>query len=411
MFSSARSVRSRSALLGAAVAAALACSVGTAPAALADDMRSKQWYLDAMDADAMWKVSTGKGITVAVLDSGVRSEPELAGRVLEGRDFTGSGGSGKDSDGHGTDMAVTISGSGASGGVKGLAPDAKILSVRVAVKDHEFGGMHRLAEAIRYTADTDARVINISRAGDYPGVKEKQELASAVDYALSKGKLIFAGSGNGGDKGNPVEYPAATPGVVAVGSVGTDGKLSKFSSTGSHVGLAAPGDKIPAHCSDGNGYCEARGTSYATALTSATAALIWSAHPGWTGNQVLRVMMETAGHNGKVPSQYIGYGTVRPAQVLLKGNGNPGPADVNPLLAARGAGAGAGTSTTSPSPADTADKGAGGGDQEKPQAGKAADSGSEDKDSAPWTVIAIIAAAAVLIGGAFAAVRVRNKRA
>ncbi|PKV88292.1 type VII secretion-associated serine protease mycosin [Streptomyces sp. TLI_146] len=407
MFSSARSVRSRSALLGAAVAAALACSVGTAPAALADDMRSKQWYLDAMDADAMWKVSTGRGITVAVIDSGVRSEPELAGRVLEGRDFTGSGGSLKDADGHGTDMAVTISGSGTGGGVKGLAPDAKILSVRAAVGNNEFGAMLTLAKAIRYTAETDARVINISRAGNAPGEREKQELASAVDYALSKGKLIFAGSGNGGDKGNPVEYPAATPGVVAVGSVGTDGKLSKFSSTGSHVGLAAPGDKIPAHCSDGNGYCEARGTSYATALTSATAALIWSAHPNWTGNQVLRVMMETAGHNGKVPSQYIGYGTVRPAQVLLKGNGNPGPADVNPLLAARGGAA----ATTSPSPADTADKGAGGGDQEKPQAGEAADSASEDKDSAPWTVIAIIAAAVVLIGGAVTAVRVRNKRA
>ncbi|MEU1078315.1 MULTISPECIES: type VII secretion-associated serine protease mycosin [unclassified Streptomyces] len=407
MFSSARAARSRPALLGAALAAALACSVGTAPTALADDMRSKQWYLDAMDAEAIWKVSTGKGITVAVVDSGVRSEPELTGRVLEGRDFTGTGGSREDADGHGTDMAVTISGNGASGGVKGLAPDAKILSVRVAVKDHEFGGMETLAKGIRYAADSDARVINVSRAGDFPGATVKQELASAVSYALSKGKLVFAGSGNGGDKGNPVEYPAATPGVVAVGSIGTDGKLSKFSSTGSHVGLAAPGDKIPTHCSDGNGYCEARGTSYATALTSATAALIWSAHPDWTGNQVLRVMMETAGHNGKVPSQYIGYGTVRPAQVLLKGNGNPGPADVNPLLAARGGG----TPTTSPSPADTADKGAGSGDQEKPQAGRAADSASEDKDSAPWTVIAIIAAVVVLIGGAVAAVRVRNKRA
>ncbi|WP_371655040.1 MULTISPECIES: S8 family serine peptidase [unclassified Streptomyces] len=404
MFSSARAVRSRPALLGAALAAVLACSVGTAPTALADDMRPKQWYLDAMDADAIWKVSTGKGITVAVVDSGVRSEPELTGRVLDGRDFTGAGGSLNDADGHGTDMAVTISGSGIGGGVKGLAPDAKVLSVRVAVKDHEFGGMETLAKGIRFAADSDARVINVSRAGDFPGAAAKQVLASAVDYALSKGKLIFAGSGNGGDKGNPIEYPAATPGVVAVGSVGTDGKLSKFSSTGSHVGLAAPGDKIPAHCSDGNGYCEARGTSYATALTSATAALIWSAHPGWTGNQVLRVMMETAGHNGKVPSQYIGYGTVRPAQVLLKGNGNPGPADVNPLLAARGGAA----ATTSPSPADTADKGAGAGGQEAPKAEKA---DGESKDSAPWTVIAIIAAAAVLIGGAFAAVRVRNKRA
>ncbi|MFI1172937.1 S8 family serine peptidase [Streptomyces melanogenes] len=406
MFSSARSVRSRSALLGAAVAAALACSVGTAPTALADDMRSKQWYLDAMDADAVGRVSTGKGVTVAVIDTGVRSEPELTGRVLGGRDFTGSGDGRKDTSGHGTSMAVLIVGSGANGGIKGLAPDAKILPVRSVVGDQDFAGTAITAKAIRYAAESDARIISISLGSDSASEGEKQELASAVTYALGKGKLIFAAAGNTGDKGNRVEYPGATPGVVAVGAVGTDGKVAKFSTTGSHVALAAPGDKIPSHCSDGNGYCETNGTSQATALTSATAALIWSAHPDWTGNQVLRVMMETAGHNGKVPSQYIGYGTVRPAQVLLKGNGNPGPADVNPLLAARG-----GAATTSPSPADTADKGAGSGDQEKPQAGKAADAESEDKDSAPWTVIAIIAAVVVLIGGAVAAVRVRNKRA
>ncbi|WP_329402015.1 S8 family serine peptidase [Streptomyces melanogenes] len=404
MFSSARSVRSRSALLGAAVAAALACSVGTAPTALADDMRSKQWYLDAMDADAVGKVSTGKGITVAVIDTGVRSEPELTGRVLGGHDFTGSGDGRKDTNGHGTSMAVLIVGSGADGGIKGLAPDAKVLPVRSVVTDHDFAGTAITAKAIRYAAESDARIISISLGSDSPSEGEKQELASAVTYALGKGKLIFAAAGNTGDKGNQVEYPGATPGVVAVGAVGTDGKVAKFSTTGSQVALAAPGDKIPSHCSDGNGYCETNGTSQATALTSATAALIWSAHPDWTGNQVLRVMMETAGHNGKVPSQYIGYGTVRPAQVLLKGNGNPGPADVNPLLAARGAG----TPTTSPSPADTADKGAGADGQEKPKAEKA---DGESKDSAPWTVIAIIAAAVVLIGGAVAAVRVRNKRA
>ncbi|MFG2149473.1 type VII secretion-associated serine protease mycosin [Streptomyces sp. NPDC048696] len=404
MFSSARAVRSRSALLGAGVAAALACSVGTAPVALADDMRSKQWYLDAMDADAMWKVSTGKGITVAVIDTGVRSEPELTGRVLDGRDLTASGSARKDTDGHGTSMAVTIVGSGADGGVKGLAPDAKILPIKSATGQNEFGEMLTIAKGIRYAADSDARVINISRVGKSPTDSDKQGLSSAVNYALAKGKLIFAGSGNDGDKGNPIEYPAATPGVVAVGSIGVDGKLSKFSSTGSHLGLAAPGDKIPAHCSDGNGYCEANGTSFATAITSATAALIWSAHPDWTGNQVLRVMMETAGHNGKVPSQYIGYGTVRPAQVLLKGNGDPGPADINPLLAARGGGG----TTTSPSPAA---KGAGDGVQEKPGSGEQRASAGESKDSTPWTAVAIIAAAVVAIGGAVAAVRVRNKRA
>ncbi|WHM36205.1 S8 family serine peptidase [Streptomyces sp. BPTC-684] len=404
MFSSARSVRSRSALLGAAVAAALACSVGTAPTALADDMRSKQWYLDAMDADAMWKVSTGSGVTVAVVDSGVDDTvPELKGRVLPGKNIDQPAKSAReDTNRHGTNMGLLIAGSGAQGGVKGLAPGAKVLPVKAY--ENVLPGLKVVSLGIRAAADTEAKIISVSLGGS-PNGAEDAELKSAVDYALKKGKLIFAAAGN--DELDRIDHPGAYPGVVAVSAIDFKGKVTQWSNHGAGVGLAAPGDEIPGYCTRGAGYCASHGTSQATALTSATAALIWSAHPDWTGNQVLRVMMETAGHNGKVPSQYIGYGTVRPAQVLLKGNGNPGPADVNPLLAARGGAA----ATTSPSPADTADKGAGGGDQEKPQAGEAADSASEDKDSAPWTVIAIIAAAVVLIGGAVAAVRVRNKRA
>ncbi|OAR22446.1 hypothetical protein A8W25_22630 [Streptomyces sp. ERV7] len=404
MFSSVRAVRSRPALLGAALAAALACSVGTAPTALADDMRSKQWYLDAMDADAMWKVSTGSGVTVAVVDSGVDDTvPELKGRVLPGKNIDKPTKSAReDTNRHGTNMGLLIAGSGTQGGVKGLAPGAKVLPVKAY--ENVLPGLKVVSLGIRAAADTEAKIISVSLGGS-PNETENAELKSAVDYALKKGKLIFAAAGN--DELGRIDHPGAYPGVVAVSAVDSKGKVAQWSNHGAGLGLAAPGDEIPGYCTRGTGYCASKGTSQATAITSATAALIWSAHPDWTGNQVLRVMMETAGHNGKVPSQFIGYGTVRPAQVLLKGNGNPGPADVNPLLAARGAGA----STTSPSPADTADKGAGSGDQEKPQAGKAADAESEDKDSAPWTVIAIIAAVVVLIGGAVAAVRVRNKRA
>ncbi|GAA3376358.1 type VII secretion-associated serine protease mycosin [Streptomyces sannanensis] len=370
-----------------------------APAAHAADMRSRQWYLDAMKAEEIWQVSTGSGVTVAVIDTGVDADvPELRGRVLEGANFEEAGDGRVDKDGHGTNMAVTIAGNGAQGGIKGLAPGAKILPVTSSSDALGFGGHDGLAKGIRYVADTDARIINVSRGGK-PTSEDMAELRSAVDYALQKGKLIFAASGNEGDEGNPIEYPAALPGVVAVGALDTKGKVTKFSGYRDYVALSAPGDKIPAHCTKSEGYCETSGTSYATALASASAALIWSAHPDWTANQVLRVMMETAGHDGPVPSKYIGYGTIRPRQVLLEGKGDPGPADVNPLLAARTPST---TPSASPSPEHT---GASGNEPAETAAARA------DKDvGVPLWAIAAVAVAVVAIG-ATAAVKVRSRRA
>lgn len=330
-----RVVRSRAVGLLGAMTAVVATWTVAAPAAQADDMRSRQWYLGAMKADQMWKVATGKGITVAVLDTGVDSTlPELQGKVLPGRDFD-LGGPGrvddKDTDRHGTNMALAIAGSGADGGVKGIAPDATILPVRNGAFSNF--GWETAYKGVRYAVDNGARVINISQAG--PALPEvTADWQATVDYARKKGALIFAGSGNDGSNG-PV-YPAAIPGVVAVGALDTQGKVAKFSNYGSHLALAAPGVEIPGRCTnDKHKFCAGQGTSQATAIASGTAALIWSAHPDWTGNQVLRVMLETAGHNGPVPSKYIGYGSVRPAQVLLEGKGDPGDPNVDPLLAAQ----------------------------------------------------------------------------
>ncbi|WMX44767.1 S8 family peptidase [Streptomyces roseicoloratus] len=377
-----------------------------APAATADDMRSHQWYLDAMKADEMWKVATGKGITVAVIDTGVDgSLPELRGKVLPGRNVD-TGGPGRivdDSDRHGTNMALAIAGTGADGGVKGIAPGATILPVKVG--DAWQSGSKTKFDGIRYAVDNGARVINISLGGD-ANAERTAEWRETVDYALKKGALIFAGSGNEGI-GDPM-YPASIPGVIAVGALDPNGKVAKFSNYGSHLALAAPGVKIPGRClTDKNEDCFGDGTSQATAIASGTAALIWSAHPDWTGNQVLRVMMETAGHDGPVPSKYIGYGTVRPAQVLLEGKGNPGDPDVNPLLAARGVSTtptskASEPSQTSPSPENT---GASGSDQAKDN-GRAAES---DEGGFPLWAIAASAVAVVAVIGLVVAAGVRRR--
>lgn len=312
---------------------ALAVSVGPAQA---DTIRSQQWYLDAMRAEEMWKTSTGAGVTVAVIDTGVDAKlPDLQGQVLPGKDLSGiTGDAHSDYDGHGTTISVLIAGTGKSNGgagAHGLAPGSKILPVRVisntAPVTQKLPGK-AMSEAIRFAADSEAKIINIAMAG--PG--ENPEEARAVEYALSKGKLVFAGVGNHGHKDNAVAFPAAFPGVVGVAAVDEDIKATAESEHGPQVDLAAPGDNMVTTCKGGTGVCRGHGTSAATAIASASAALLWSVHPDWTANQITRVLINTAGgpQNGDKRSDSIGYGVVRP-RIALKNPGDPGPADVNPL--------------------------------------------------------------------------------
>ncbi|MGW9172380.1 type VII secretion-associated serine protease mycosin [Streptomyces decoyicus] len=305
-----------------------------APNASAADKRSRQWYLDAMQAERMWQTSTGEGVTVAVIDSGVDgSVPELRGQLVPGKDFSATQrGANHDGEGHGTSMAMLIAGRRSGDGTWGLAPEAKILPLRSVGTNGNSG----VAKSIRYAADHGAKVINISLGGP-ASEAAKADLQPAIDHAGEKGALIFAATGNHGDEDNIADYPSSLPGVVGVGAVDRALKAAKFSVHGPQVALTAPGVDVPTRCTKKLLNCTTWGTSDATALASASAALIWSAHPTWTNNQVLRVMMETAGkpEDGKVPSEYLGYGIVRPRKVLLDKEGDPGPADVNPLLAAR----------------------------------------------------------------------------
>ncbi|MBB5116627.1 type VII secretion-associated serine protease mycosin [Streptomyces eurocidicus] len=353
-----------------------------------------------MQADDMWKVSRGEGVTVAVLDTGVDSSvPELNGQVLPGTDVSNKPkGANEDENGHGTNMAAMIAGRDVGEGIQGLAPGAKILPVRTAGDPTADADDPLWARAIRYAADHGARVINISMAG--PAEAGQAPLtASAVKYALEKGSLIFAGSGNDGDEVNFPHYPAALPGVVSVGAVDRSGTVTKWSNSASNVALAASGAEIPGRCTKSKGFCAGDGTSQATAVVSASAALIWSKHPDWTNNQVLRVMMDTAGKptTGKVPSIYIGYGIVRPRKVLVDGEGNPGPADVNPLLAAAEKDA---KPSTAPSPKAKNDA----------KAPTPEEKAAESRDSGNSTLWIGIGAGAAVVAAVAATVFVRRRK-
>ncbi|MEV6675615.1 type VII secretion-associated serine protease mycosin [Streptomyces erythrochromogenes] len=366
----------------------------------ADTIRSQQWHLDAMKADEIWKISTGKGVTVAVIDTGVNQIPELEGQVLPGKAFpVGDAEMGRDNDyfGHGTGIAAMIAATGkhpTGDGAYGLAPGVKIFPIRIPDM-LEAASTPSMVEAIRHAADSDAKVINISM-GLAGKAEDDQERAAAVKYAISKGKLIFAAVGNYGNSTNEVQYPAGTPGVVGVGAVDSKGEPTAESQHGPQVDLAAPGVDVVTACKGKTGVCKTHGTSDSSALASASAALLWSAHPDWTNNQVLRVLLNTAGKpvDGSHRNDYVGYGIVRP-RVALQTPGDPGPADVYPLpdLAAA---AGGGKPSASADPATPS----------KPAAPQAA----EEKSGSSVLWVGLGLGACVLIGGAVAAVVVRRNR-
>ncbi|MFE6915916.1 S8 family serine peptidase [Streptomyces rubiginosohelvolus] len=391
---------------GLAVAASWSVLFVGAAQPAAADTQSKQWYLASMQAEDMWKVTTGEGVKVAVVDTGVNpSTPSLRGQVLKGVDVTGAPGDETDDyHGHGTTMAELIAGTGKGGGLKGLAPGAEIIPVRMS--DVDFMAKRNtvigdMTKAIRAAADSDAQIINVSMADDFSGRDEHE----AVKYAESKGKLVIAGVGNEGHEENWQQYPAAYPEVVGVASADRKGKVSYYSQHAGTVDVASPGSDIPSWCDNSfKSYCDGDGgTSAATAIASASAALVWSLHPDWTANQVLNVLFDTAGRDWKdgERSQYLGHGLIRPSMNVLKGKGNPGAPDISPLTKEKTTGpAKSSEPSASPQPAKN------GADGEKAAALK--ESNSSDDGNELGLILGVAAAVAVLGGVAYAVVRRRR---
>ncbi|MEV0823268.1 type VII secretion-associated serine protease mycosin [Nonomuraea rubra] len=308
----------------------------TAPPARADDVRGGQEaVIETLALTQAWRTSTGAGVTVAVLDSGVDpGHRDLAGSVREGRDFT----EGANPPGtppsrlHGTYMASLIAGHGHGPGRKrgiiGVAPDADVLSVRVILEDEEpgfreFNSAERfenvVARGIRYAVDEGADVINMSISKELATREER----AAIRYAISKGVVLVAAAGNDGDRqveGDfaPYSYPAAFPGVVSVGATDRRLRRASFSNWNSSVLVAAPGVDIMG-AGPGDEYWVGRGTSQATALVSGVAALVKARHPDLSPPLVARAL--AAGATDRPPGGYdtaTGFGVVNAARALTE---------------------------------------------------------------------------------------------
>ncbi|GHF52412.1 type VII secretion-associated serine protease mycosin [Streptomyces morookaense] len=297
-------MRTRALTAVATAAALVALSAGPAGA---DAIRDQEWALDALHVQDAWRTTKGAGITVAVLDTGVdEGHPDLRGRVLPGKDFIGFGAAPGDRAWarHGTAMAGIIAGRGHGqedgDGVVGVAPEARILPVRVILEDNDparpkarssRGGA--LAAGIRWAADHGADVINLSLGDDSDTAHPEAGEDAAVQYALAKGAVVVASAGNGGEHGDHVSYPAAYPGVIAVTAVDRYGNRAAFSTSRWYAAVSAPGVDVVIADPDRR-YYEGWGTSAASAFVSGCVALIRAAHPGLSPVQVRRLLAATA---------------------------------------------------------------------------------------------------------------------
>ncbi|MDL4821027.1 S8 family peptidase [Actinomadura opuntiae] len=282
-------------------------AAGAAMRTATDQIRAREWHLTALRAPKAWRYSKGAGVTVAVLDTGVdKGHPDLTGRVLNGPDLTGGARrpGGRYWGLHGTSMASIIAGHGhgpgLAQGMLGVAPQSRVLSVRVTLENNDplrkagaqatTGSRDAVALGIRYAVDHGAGIINMSLGGGRQSYNGNPAQESAIKYALGKGVVLIASAGNDGSGADRKNFPAAYPGVIAVGALDRRLHLWKDSNRNSHAAVCAPGvDIVSADAS--NGYVVGTGTSASSAMVAGVAALIRSRYPRLSPDEVRQALI------------------------------------------------------------------------------------------------------------------------
>ncbi|MEM6752274.1 MAG: S8 family serine peptidase, partial [Cyanobacteria bacterium P01_C01_bin.38] len=201
-----------------------------------DPLYSQQWHLNSINIEGAWDKNRGKGVTVAVIDTGVTKVRDLVEtEFVKGYDFVNDRENASDDNGHGTHVAGTIAqATNNSWGVAGVAYEANLMPLKV-LSAYGGGTIADIAEAIKFAADNGADVINMSLGGG----GESQLMKDAINYAHSKGVVIIAAAGNEGE--NAASYPARYPNVFAVSALGPDGLKAPYSNYGAGVDISAPG--------------------------------------------------------------------------------------------------------------------------------------------------------------------------
>ena len=337
--------RARAARTIAAGLAASCVAVAAAGPALADTVRNNEWWLSSLHVTQAWLSTKGTGVTIAVLDTGVdTTQPDLAGSVITGRDFTGSG---RAADGpfwgvNGTAVASLIAGhghgTGHADGVIGVAPEAKILSVRVTLENNDplltnatavAALPMAIARGIRYAVRHGAQVIDLpldpaavaaDNAAAHGGTSAitggSPAERAAVNFALNKGVVLVAPAGDGGAGPDTTNYPAAYPGVISVGAFNQGFAKAPFTSARPYVTLTGPGNGVIA-ANGPTAYAKLKSTTAASAVVAGVAGLIRAQFPTMTPAQVESALTSsTAFHPKGGRANGSGFGTVDAAAAL-----------------------------------------------------------------------------------------------
>ncbi len=271
-----------------------------------DPYVAQEWWRSAIGADGL--TPPGPGVPVSLVDSGVYlGHPEFVGRpnlvALNTQEPQPLGGV------HGTAVASVVGAQANGVGVVGLYPDAVIRSWDAAVGSGTELTTSAIVNGILAVSGAGKSVINLSLGG--PGADPA--IKAAVDLAVARGSLVVAASGNDGDEGNVLTYPAAYPHVLTVAATQPNGTVAPWSSRSSFVDLAAPGAQIPVATVDpatgATGWAPEDGTSFAAPLVSAAAAWVWTVRPTLDAGQVAQILRTSAtdiATPGRDPSS--GYG-------------------------------------------------------------------------------------------------------
>jgi len=271
-----------------------------------DERYPSQWHLPIISAPEGWDISTGSDtVPIAVIDSGVDpTHPDLYDKLLPGYNFLEGNTDTHDVLGHGT----KVSGSAAAvtdnfSGVAGVAWQNPIMPL-VVLNASNWATYYDIARAITWATDQGARVLSISIGG----VSSSSTLQNAVNYAWSRGAIIFASAMN--NSTSTPYYPAACDHVVAVAATTSSDTRASWSNYGDWVDLSAPGASILT-TTRGGGYGSVSGTSFSAPISAGLAALILSANPSLTNSQVVEIMKQNADDLGAAGfDPYFGWGRI-----------------------------------------------------------------------------------------------------
>jgi subtilisin family serine protease len=285
-----------------------------------DPLRSRQWALDMTTFEQAWSTTTGSGVRVAVIDTGINTfHQEITGKFVAPRDFV-------DNDfnpytaaiDHGTHVATTIAATAGNGvGIHGAAPGVSIMPIRV-LNDVGNGYLSAVASGLTWAADNGARVANLSLGSS----SSTSTLQAAVQYATGAGVTIVAAAGNSGN--TAPSYPAAYSQVISVVAVDQNKNLASFSSYGPTAELAAPGVSILAGLARSpSSYGNMSGTSMATPHVSAAAALTVAALGAAATPEAVRAALQSTAEDLGAAGRDIryGYGLVDPAAAVAAASG------------------------------------------------------------------------------------------